>query len=368
MRTPLYELYSKYHAKVIDFHGWELPVQFEGVIAEHLTVRKAVGLFDVSHMGEILIQGVEAAAFLDYVLTNQITGLKPGSIRYSPLCNEYGGTIDDLLVYCLAENYFLLVVNASNIETDYQWLAKQAQNFKVTLINQSTSLAQLALQGPDAASVLSELISPAVIELKYYQFLETSKNPLDTNILISRTGYTGEDGFELYLEKSSATKLWEALMEAGVPYGITPIGLGARDTLRLEAGLPLHGNELSLEISPLTAGLKRFITWDKETFIGKTALQDELKHSSNYQLIGLELLERGIPRADYLVFKDEQEIGRVTSGSYCPYLKANLAMVLIKTEFCQAETEVQVEIRGKLIPAKLCTLPFYSRRKELLPK
>jgi len=364
MRTSLYEIYAKYQGKVINFHGWELPVQFEGIIAEHLAVRNHVGLFDVSHMGEIYITGLDATNFLNYVLTNQISGLKPGMIRYTPLCNENGGTIDDLLVYCLADNNFLLVVNASNTDTDYQWLSNQTANFNVTLTNRSASIAQLALQGPAAASLISEFINPEVTKLKYYQFSETTNTILNTKILISRTGYTGEDGFELYLDSSYAVALWETLMKAGIPYGLVPIGLGARDTLRFEAGLPLHGNELSLEISPVMAGLHRFIAWDKENFIGKSALKAEFEHSSAYKLIGLELLDRGIPRSGYLVFKDGIEVGKVTSGSYCPFLEANLAMVLIKSQLCQPEVEVQLEIRGKLIPAKLCALPFYSRRKE----
>jgi glycine cleavage system T protein (aminomethyltransferase) len=361
--TPLFPIYEKYQAKVVDFHGWNLPVQFGGIIQEHLTVRNQVGIFDVSHMGEILVEGPQASEFLDYVLVNQISTLKPGLIRYSPLCFEHGGTVDDLLVYCFTATKFLLVVNASNIIADYHWLEKLSSPFKVSLTNISAETAQLALQGPHALALLSQLTDFPLSELKYYQFIPQIMLGGKFPVLISHTGYTGEDGFEIYLEPAQAIKVWELLMDIGTPLGIKPIGLGARDTLRFEASLPLYGNELSENISPMEAGLERFIKFTKATFIGKTPLLEQKLNGVPRSLAGIEMIERGIPRSGCQILKDDRVMGYVTSGSYCPSLEKNLALVLIPSQFNTTDLELQVDIRGKLTTAKVVKLPFYARPK-----
>jgi aminomethyltransferase len=361
--TPLFPIYQKYQAKVVDFHGWNLPVQFSGIIQEHHTVRNQVGLFDVSHMGEILVEGPQAVEFLDYVLVNQISTLKPGFIRYSPLCFEHGGTVDDLLVYCYNATKFLLVVNASNIMADYNWLIKFSHSFKVMLKNISAETAQLAIQGPHALALLNQLTDFPVSELKYYQFFPQIMLGGKIPVLISRTGYTGEDGFEIYLKPDQAIEAWELLMNSGIPLGIKPIGLGARDTLRFEASLPLYGNELSENITPMEAGLGRFIKFEKSFFIGRTPLLNQKLTGVPRSLTGIEMIERGIPRSGYQIFKDDHLIGYVTSGSYCPSLEKNLALVLITSQFNTTNLELQVDIRGKLTTAKVVKLPFYVRPK-----
>lgn len=361
--TPLYSIYQKYNAKIVDFHGWALPVQFSSIIQEHLAVRNRVGLFDVSHMGEILVQGPEAVPFLDYVLTNQISGLRPGHIRYSPLCFETGGTVDDLLVYALKPDEYLLVVNASNINKDLDFLNNYSSNYKVTLTDLSAETAQLAVQGPNALPVLSLLTNAPLAKMGYYQFLD-NQDLAGCSVLISRTGYTGEDGFEIYLRPDKAISLWELLLETGEPFGITPSGLGARDTLRLEAGLPLYGNELSESISPIEAGLKRFIKLEKTIFIGKGQLEKAIREGVGRSLIGLRMIERGIPRSGYRVLNNNyKEIGFVTSGSYCPTLNQNLAMALVETPYAQPNLSLSIDIRGKVLQAKTIKLPFYSRPK-----
>jgi aminomethyltransferase len=360
--TPLYCIYRHYNAKIVDFHGWALPVQFSSIIQEHLAVRNQVGLFDVSHMGEILVQGPGALSFLDFVLTNQITGLKPGNIRYSPLCYETGGTVDDLLVYALNSDRYLLVVNASNIKKDFDFLSRYSSRYQVNLTDLSAETAQLAVQGPNSLSVLSLLTKTPLASMGNYQFLE-NQDLAGCSVLISRTGYTGEDGFEIYLRPDKAAHLWEILMEAGEPFGITPAGLGARDTLRFEAGLPLYGNELSETISPIEAGLKRFVKFEKPNFVGKEQLERIIRNGVERSLIGLRMIDRGIPRSGYRALNEDKEIGLVTSGSFCPALNQNLAMALVETEYAQPNLNLSIEIRGKILSAETIKLPFYSRPK-----
>lgn len=360
--SPLYPIYQKYHAKIFDFHGWALPVQFSSIIQEHHAVRNQVGLFDVSHMGEILVRGPESLPFLDYVLTNQISGIQPGNVRYSPLCLETGGTVDDLLIYALKPDEYLLVVNASNIQKDFEYLSGYSSKFQVTLTDLSAETAQLAIQGPNALTVLSLLTKTPLATMGYYQFIDNF-DLAGFSVLISRTGYTGEDGFEIYLHPDKVISLWEILMETGKPFGITPAGLGARDTLRFEAGLPLYGNELSETISPVEAGLKRFIKLEKPDFLGKGQLEKELREGTKRSLIGLCMIDRGIPRTGYKVFNKEKEIGFVTSGSYCPTLNQNLAMALVETAYAQPDLTLSIDVRGKIVRAKTVKLPFYSRLK-----
>ncbi|HBF37439.1 MAG TPA: glycine cleavage system aminomethyltransferase GcvT [Firmicutes bacterium] len=362
--TPIFPIYEKYQAKVIDFHGWQLPLQFIGIIKEHLTVRSHVGLFDVSHMGEIIVKGPEALPFLNYVLTNEFSTLKPERIRYSPLCDDNGGTLDDILIYCYEPTHFMLVVNASNISSDYLWLQNPASGFRVSLENVSEQTAQLAVQGPQALPLLQQLTDAPIQQLKYYQFIPQIMLAGKFPVLLSRTGYTGEDGFEIYLRPQDAIAVWELLMEHGTAWGILPVGLGARDTLRFEACLPLYGNELSKEISPLEAGLERFVHFEKTNFVGKSALLAQRLGGIPRTLIGLETTGRGIPRSDYPIFDQSQNVGYVTSGNFCPSLSKSMALALIKTGYGIPETELDIEIRGKQTAAKIVNLPFFQRRKE----
>lgn len=360
-RTPLYPLYAAYEAvQCVDFGGWELPVQFIGIQKEHEAVRNRAGLFDVSHMGEILVTGYKAEAFVQRLTTNDVTRLAVGQAQYSLMCDAEGGVVDDLLVYRLAPERFMLVVNASNIQKDYEWMKLQAFG-GVALCNVSAETALLALQGPRAEAILSKLVPISLQEMGSFRFAADVPIGGAAKALISRTGYTGEDGFEIYLDAVDAPKVWTALLEAGQDEGLLPAGLGARDTLRFEARLPLYGHELSPSISPLEAGLQPFVKLQKGEFIGRDALLRQKQAGLTRRLAGIEMTDRGIPRAGYKVFSEGNEVGTVTSGSYSPTLKKNLGLALLPTVLTELGTEVDVEIRGKLLRARVVATPFYKR-------
>lgn len=362
-RTPLFSTYKDWGAKTIDFGGWELPVQFSGIKKEHEAVRTKVGLFDVSHMGEILVTGSDAEHFLQKMLTNDLSKLKINKAQYTILCNENGGTVDDLLVYKLTDSSFLLVVNAVNTDKDYEWLLEN-QFGQVEIHNVSSSYAQLALQGPLSEQVLQKLVKNE--KLEYIQFFNFKQDVQigDVKALVSRSGYTGEDGFEIYCKQDDAIYLWENILKAGEPEGIIPCGLGARDTLRFEAGLPLYGQELNEDISPLEAGLKFAVKMNKDVdFIGKDALQEQMKQGIKRKLVGIEMIERGIPRTGYTVLKNGEEIGYVTTGTQSPTLQKSIGMALIKRNFAEFDTEVVVNIRNKSVKGKIVPTPFYKRKK-----
>ena len=362
-RTPIYDHYQEHGAKTIDFGGWDLPVQFSGIKEEHEAVRTKVGLFDVSHMGEITVKGKDSLTYLQKMLTNDISKINIGAAQYTAMCYDNGGTVDDLLTYKMAEDDYLLVVNASNIEKDYQWLKEHLEG-DVQLENTSDKIAQLALQGPLAERVLSQLVSGiSLAEVGPFEF----KNEVDIagkKALISRTGYTGEDGFEIYCDQTDASELWNAVLDAGKEFGILPIGLGARDTLRFEAKLALYGQELSPEITPLEAGIGFAVKLNKEAdFIGKDALKKQKEAGVPRKLVGIEMIDRGIPRHDYPVFVGEEQIGFVTTGTQTPTTKKNVGLALLKSEHAVVGNEVQVEIRGKRLKAIVVATPFYKRAK-----
>ncbi len=362
-RTPIFDLYKEYGAKTIDFGGWDLPVQFSSIKEEHEAVRTKVGLFDVSHMGEITVKGTGSLAYLQKMLTNDIRKINKGAAQYTAMCYENGGTVDDLITYKLAEDDYLLVVNASNIEKDYQWLKEHLEG-DVQLDNRSEQIAQLALQGPLAERVLAKLVSDTPLaDIGPFEF----KNEVDIagkKALISRTGYTGEDGFEIYCAQEDASELWNAILAAGNEFGILPIGLGARDTLRFEAKLALYGQELSPEITPLEAGIAFVVKLNKEAeFIGKEALKKQKENGVPRKLVGIEMIDRGIPRHDYPVFVGEDQIGFVTTGTQSPTLKKNIGLALVKSEHAVIGNEIQVEIRGKRLKATVAATPFYKRVK-----
>lgn len=358
-RTPLYEQHVEAKAKLIDFGGWEMPVQYAGVIEEHNTVRTKAGLFDVSHMGEIDIQGPEALNLVNHLITNDVNRIADGQILYSPMCYPDGGIVDDLLVYRFNNEHFYLVINASNTDKDFAWMLEQAEGFKAEVKNVSEQTAQLALQGPLAGKILQKLTDTDLSEIKYYWFSHGTIAGVEC--LISRTGYTGEDGFEFYFAPEHAPTLWRQVLAAGEPEGIEPIGLGARDTLRFEARLPLYGNELGPDITPLEAGLAIFVKLEKAEFIGKEALVRQKEAGLPRKLVGLEMVERGIARSHYPIEKNGEAVGFVTSGSFSPTLNKNIALGLVRADLAGLGTELDVLIRNKPVKAKVIPTPFYKR-------
>jgi aminomethyltransferase len=359
VKTPLFPVYEK-QAKLIDFGGWELPVQFSSIKAEHEAVRTHAGLFDVSHMGEVLISGFDAEKYLQRMTTNDVAKLQIGQAQYSLLCYPDGGTVDDLLVYRLDKNDFMLVINAANIEKDIAWLKKQLTDERVTLENRSADIALLALQGPLAETILQRCTSFSLSTLKPFHF-STKVFIANVECIVSRTGYTGEDGFEIYVAATEAKELWKTLLIVGKADGLLPCGLGARDTLRLEVALPLYGQELSPIISPLEAGLGFAVKLDKGDFIGAEALRLQQANGVSRKKVGIEVLTRGIPRSHYLLFVDEQQVGEVTSGTQSPLSKRNIGLALVDSAFAQLEQELDVDIRGKRVKAKVVSTPFYRR-------
>ncbi|WLR49758.1 glycine cleavage system aminomethyltransferase GcvT [Bacillus tianshenii] len=358
-RTPLYDTY-KDAGKLIDFGGWELPVQFSGIKDEHEAVRTNAGLFDVSHMGEIEVKGEGSEKFLQKMLTNDLSLLKANKAMYTAMCYEDGGTVDDLLVYKKSEQDYLLVVNAANIEKDFNWL-KEHEEGAVSIENVSDSIAQLALQGPQAEKVLQKITETDLSEIGFFGFTD-DVDIQGEKALVSRTGYTGEDGFEIYCPSGDAPKLWEAILDAGSEVGVKPIGLGARDTLRFEARLALYGQELTKDITPIEAGIGFAVKVDKEEdFIGKEALKKQKEEGAERKLVGIEMVERGIPRTGYEVYSGERVIGHVTTGTQSPTLKKNVGLALLDIAFTELDTEVEVQIRKKRLKAKVVKTPFYKR-------
>ncbi|MFD1900479.1 glycine cleavage system aminomethyltransferase GcvT [Enterococcus termitis] len=359
LKTPLYEAHVKAGGKMVSFAGYMLPVQYSktGVIKEHLAVRNQVGLFDVSHMGEVVYEGKDALANIQYVLTNDFSNLEIGRVRYTLMCNENGGVIDDLLVYKCSEEKYLLVVNAANREKDVAWM-KQHLFGEVECSDQSDSFVQLALQGPNAKEIIARLTDEQEIPKKYYSFTENAVVG-GVNCLLSRTGYTGEFGYELYCHANDGLKLWDLLLKTGEDYGIVPCGLGARDTLRLEAGMPLYGHEMNEEITPFETDLSFAVKMNKDDFIGKKALLE--KGEPKITRIGLELTERGIVREGAAVYFNDRKIGQTTSGTMCPYVNKACAMALVKKDIVEIGSIIEVEVRGKKLAAEITTLPFVKK-------
>lgn len=360
LKTPLYEAHVKAGGKIVPFGGYLLPVQYQtGVIKEHTAVRTQAGLFDVSHMGEILCEGKDALANLEQILTNQFANMVDGQARYSPMCNEQGGTVDDLIVYKRCEEHYFIVVNAANKDKDYQWMLDH-QFGEVTFTDVSEQYAQLALQGPKAMEILKKVTDEENIPKKYYHAVFDTQ-AAGIPCIISKTGYTGEDGVELYLDSKDAENMWDALLEAGKEEGLIPCGLGARDTLRMEAAMPLYGHEMNDEVTPLETGLGFAVKMKKEDFIGKAAL--EAAGEPKRKRIGLKVTGRGIIREEQPVFVGEEQVGRTTSGTHCPYLGYPVAMALVDAAYTEPGTKVSVEVRGRMVEAEIVPLPFYKREK-----
>ncbi len=355
-KTPLYGAHLAAGGKMVEFGGYCLPVQYEtGVIREHMAVRTACGLFDVSHMGEILVEGEGAVAYLNRLLTNDYTIMRPGQARYSPMCREDGGTVDDLIVYKIRDDSYFVVVNAANKEKDFAWM-KAHQTEKTSVSDVSDRYAQIALQGPKAEVLLRRLTGE--LPEKYYTALFDARVD-GIPCILSRTGYTGEDGFEMYLAPDRAEALWTLLLQTGKADGLIPCGLGARDTLRLEAAMPLYGHELSDTITPLEAGLRSFVKLEKPGFIGREALLAQA--SPPRRRVGLKITGRGIAREHQEVFLDGQPVGMTTSGTHCPFLNGPYAMALVRADVPAQGARVEVDVRGRRVEAETVPLPFYRR-------
>jgi aminomethyltransferase len=361
-KTPLFKIYQESGAKVIDFGGWALPVQFTSIIEEHEAVRKEAGLFDVSHMGEVIVEGKDAKTFINYLVTNDVTKLEINEAQYTAMCYPDGGTVDDLLVYRLSNEKYLFVINAANIEKDYLWI-KQNLTGDVKVENVSNQIAQIAIQGPKAEIILQKITDVDLSQIGFFNFAQGVNLNGVEEVLVSRTGYTGEDGFELYLAAEKAKELWGKVLEAGKSDGLKQCGLGARDTLRFEARLALYGQELTKDIGPLEAGIGFVVKTNKESdFIGKAALRKQKEEGLKRKLVGIEMTGRGIPRHGYkVVSNDGKEIGFITSGTHSPSLKKSLGLALIASEYAEIGTRLSVEIRNKKIEACVIKSPFYKK-------
>jgi aminomethyltransferase len=372
-RTPVYDLHLEAGGRMVEFGGWEMPVQYRGILEEHQAVRTRAGLFDVSHMGEFCIEGPGALDFLQYLVPNNVAKLEVNQTLYTQLCLPSGGTIDDCTLYRLGEQEYMLVVNASTSDKDWEWVHQHAKNFDLTrLENASDEIALFAIQGPLAESILQ---SPALqtsipqthapIDLSSIPYYHCQQGMIaSVPTLISRTGYTGEDGFELYHPASHAQKLWLHLLEAGHNAGLQPIGLGARDTLRLEAGFCLYGHELTDEITPLEAGLGWSVKLDKGVdFIGREALARQKAEGLKRKRIGITMADRSVPRAGYALLADGQPVGELTSGTLGPSLNKTIGMGYVPPDYAKPGTVLEVEIRGKRVGAAVTALPFYKRAK-----
>lgn len=360
-----YTVYAKKHeeigAKMVEFAGFYMPVQYEGLVIEHEHVRKAVGVFDVSHMGEIYVKGPKALEFVQWVSSNDTSLLTDGKVQYCCFPNDTGGIVDDFLTYRIKEDYYLLVVNASNIDKDWNWLVKQNKNFGAELYNASDETSQLAIQGPLAMKVMQKLTNTPIMDMEYYTFKYVTLAGIP-NILLSTTGYTGSGGCEIYFKNEDAFKIWDAVFEAGKEFNIKPIGLGARDTLRLEMGFCLYGHEINDTVSPIEGGLgwiTKFV--DHKNFINKAALLKQKQEGVTRKVVGLEMIDRGIPRQGYEVVDDKGNlIGHICSGTQGPSVKKAIGTALIKTEFAKVNTEIYVKIRDKALKAVVVKMPFYK--------
>lgn len=358
-KTALYDTHVASGGKMVPFAGFMMPIQYEGVIAEHMAVRTRAGLFDVSHMGEFTLEGSDAAAFLDYLLPNRYADLQDMHCRYSPMLNERGGTVDDLIVYRYDEAKYLIIVNASNIDKDFAWIQSKLRG-DVRLQNISDTLAEIAIQGPRADDIMRK-ITDGELPAKNYTFVP-SVNVAGVECVVSRTGYTGEDGFEVYCANENAARLWNAMIEAGAEHGLVPCGLGARDTLRLEAAMPLYGHELSDDITPIEASLGSFVKLDKDTlgsaFIGRDALA---ANPATRRRIGLRVTGKGIAREHCDVYKDGVKVGVTTSGTMMPFVKYAGAMALVEASTSRVGGTFEIDVRGRMIEAEQVRLPFYKR-------
>ena len=361
-KTPLHARHRASNARMVPFGGWDMPVEYSGIAAEHLAVRTRAGLFDVSHMGEIEIAGKNALAAVQRISSNDASRLQIGQIQYSALTTFEGTFVDDMLVYRMAPHHFLLVVNAGNIAKDYAWITAQITAVgDAAAVDSSNRYALLAIQGPASLDVLQPLCTTELRDLRYYWF--THGEVAGARALISRTGYTGEDGFEIFVPPNVADRVWQAILESGRAAEIIPCGLGARDTLRLEAAMRLYGNDIDETTTPLEADLGWIVGWNKEPFIGHERLREQKEKGISRKLVGFELLERGIARHGYPVVTDDRPVGTVTSGTQTPFLKKSIGMAYVPLGLTTPGSEITIDVRGRLTRATVVPLPFYKRAK-----
>ena len=358
-KTRLNSWHKMLGARMIEFFGWEMPVEFSGIVDEHLAVRTKAGLFDVSHMGEILINGKQALDFIQYLTPNDASRLVPGKAQYTALTTPKGTFVDDLLVYCLKEDEYLLVVNCSNSDKDYEWILSHQGSFDVKVENKSDDYTQLALQGPLALEILKPLTEIDLEEMK--PFRADAGKIAEEDVLVSRTGYTGEDGVEIYTLSPHPEKIWEAILERGKNYGLLPIGLGARDTLRLEARLMLYGNDIDETTTVLEAGLGWVVKFKKGEFLGREVLLKQKEEGIKRKIVGFELVDKGIARSHYPVYIEGEQVSEVTSGTFSPYLKKSIGLTYLPIEYAEEGTEFEIGIRDRKINARVIPTPFYKR-------
>lgn len=363
-KTPLYDNHVELGAKIVDFAGWLMPLQYTGALDEHNNVRTNAGLFDTSHMGEILVTGSDALSAVQSVITNDISKIEVGRCQYNIVCNEEGCALDDVIVYKYSDEKFFFCVNAGNIDKIYKWLTDKIGD-KVTVENQSNDYAMIALQGPTSTECLKPLIKDETINLdtmKPFRFFETEI--CGANCIVASTGYTGEKGFEIFCPSSFAATIWDSLLKVGSPFGIKPAGLVSRDTLRLEMGYPLYGNELNENTTPIEAGLGKYVKFTKGDFIGKKVLENQATNGTKKLLKGFTLTDRGIARSHYKVLLDGRQVGEVSSGSFSPSLKKSIGMAFLNienNELATDEKSITIEIRGKQVKAVTTKMPFYKK-------
>lgn len=360
LTTPLNTWHRAHHGRMVEFAGWEMPIQYSSIVEEHNAVRQAAGLFDISHMGRLEFRGPQAGDFLNRLLTNDTTRLKIGDVRYALVCRPDGGVLDDVLLYRLADRW-VLVVNASNRDRIVAWLQQQPDFAEVDFRDRTLCTGMLAVQGPQSLALLRELTGQDLSGMKYYSAQDLTC--AETCGLVSRTGYTGEDGFELTVPQVAVERIWQQLLDSGQSVGIVPAGLGCRDTLRLEAAMPLYGHELSESIDPLTAGLAFAVRLQKPDFVGRDALLAIQARGLQQTRVGLRLEGRRIARENTPVLADGQVVGRVTSGTFSPTLQQSIAQAYVQTPHAAVGTPLQVDLRGTLVPAQVVALPFYQRRR-----
>ncbi len=358
-KTRLNPLHRQLNGRMIEFFGWEMPVEYSGIMEEHMAVRNQAGLFDVSHMGEILVTGPQALDLVQYLTPNNAARTHPEKAQYSALTTPQGGFVDDLLVYCLDESRYLLVVNAANTEKDFAWIESHARDFEATVTNVSDQYTQMALQGRRAVDILKGITAVNVEEMASFGVAHCRVAGIDA--IVSRTGYTGEDGFEIYTTSPDPGPIWNALLENGQSHGLKPVGLGARDTLRLEACLMLYGNDIDETTSVLEAGLSWLVKFKKGDFLGREALLRQKEERISRKLAGFEVLGRGIARSHYPVFCAGEEVSHVTSGTFSPYLKKSIGLAYLPVAFAEIDSEIEVGIRSHRVPARVVELPFYRR-------
>jgi len=360
-KTPLHRAHVEAGARMVPFVGWEMPVQYTGVLDEHLAVRSRAGLFDVSHMGEVSVRGPESLAFLQYVTCNDVSRLAPGRIHYNALTTPRGTFVDDLLVHKIAEDDYFLVINAGNTPKDVAWILDHARRFRCEVRDTSDDWAQIAIQGPRSLDIVRPLTDLAVAGMKYYAFATGAV--AGTEALVARTGYTGEDGFEMYIAPERATSVWYELLGAGAPHGLVPAGLGARDTLRLEARMALYGNDIDDETTVLEADLGWIVKLDKGDFLGRDVLARQKIEGVAKRLVGFETAGRAVARHGFPAWLDGRSVGSVTSGSYSPWLKKNIGLVYLPDEEAHPGRRFEIDIRGRREPATVVPTPFYKRAR-----